>query len=34
MQVSEDGGKSAPRAWVDYSLAMTVLFLAVWNYIG
>jgi hypothetical protein len=35
MQLSEGGIVKAPaRAFVDYTLAMTVLFLAVWCYIG
>jgi hypothetical protein len=35
MQLGESGGgKSEQRQFVDYTLAMTSLFLAVWNYIG
>lgn len=36
LQISEGyiASKSAERAFVDYSLAMSILFLAVWCYIG
>ena len=36
MQVDpkNDNKKSPERAFGDYSLAMCVLFLAVWNYVG
>jgi hypothetical protein len=34
MQVSSDEPRPAAQAFAEYSLAMCVLFLAVWNYIG